>query len=396
MSVVLKELKLHNFRNHSSFLLEEPQKFIIIIGENATGKTNIIEAIQLISMLESFRNPVWKNLVTNGEEEAEIHACFIQNERHIEISLVLQEDKRLYFLNGKKKAKDELKGIIPAVIFVPDDLMLVKDSPNVRRKLLDDIGQQLSSTYRTILNDYQKTVRQRNVVLKEYKDQSFLPSTLTSWNENLLTLGSLLSIHRIRLYKKLMEKATQLYGCFTKGEQLTSTYIPSFHQFTTGHSDDELFTLNKEQTKELLSQTLEQVQREEWARSKTLVGPHRDEIVFSLNGYEARHYGSQGQQRSIALSLKLAQLMVVQEISGNQPLLLLDDVMSELDTDRRTALIEVIEGQGIQTIITATDLNYFNEELLHNTQIINLFPSTSLVDTSSRKHQGDETDAKKS
>jgi DNA replication and repair protein RecF len=375
MSVILKELKLHNFRNHPSFSLKEPQKLIIIIGANATGKTNIIEAIQLVSMLESFKNPLWHEVITNAQEVGGIEAHFLQNERLLDIKMDINEGKRSYSLNGKPKKRYDLKGLIPAVIFVPDDLTLVKNSPEVRRRLLDDIGQQLSPTYLTLLADYQKTVRQRNIILKKQREEgsfsSSYSSVLSAWDENLIRLGALLFIHRIRLYRRLVESAYDRYARLSEGESLTSRYLPSFNRLDVDYDDGELIDMDKNVVEDLLRRTQELVREEEWARSKTLVGPHKDEIQFFIEGYDARRYGSQGQQRSVALALKLAQLSVVQNISGNQPLLLLDDVMSELDKKRRAALIEAIEGQ-VQTIITATDLSCFDDELLKNAQIIEL------------------------
>jgi DNA replication and repair protein RecF len=371
MGLILKRLELCDFRNHQSFLINEPQKLIIIVGRNATGKTNIIEALQLVSMLESFRNPYWQNVVNNNHKEASIQAQFLQNERLIDIRMDIKEGKRVYSLNGKKRVRTALQGLIPAVVFIPDDLSLVKDSSEIRRKLLDDIGQQLSSTYRDILTEYQKTVRQRNVILKEQKESTALSLVLESWDENLFSLGASLFVHRIKLYGRLIEKASEFYAQFSDGETITSTYVPSFSCLNKEYTNEELIALTKEQIRELLQHTREYVRGDEWARGKTLVGPHRDEIVFFIGNHEARRYGSQGQQRSIALSLKLAQLAIIQEISGNQPILLLDDVMSELDEKRRSALVEVLVGQ-MQTIITATDLTFFSEKLLATAQIIEL------------------------
>jgi DNA replication and repair protein RecF len=375
MTAILTELSLYNFRNHQNFSFAGAQELILIIGANATGKTNIIEAIQLTSMLESFRNPLWREVVTTTKETGNIKAHFLQNGRSLDIGMDIKEGRRSYSLNGKPHHKGNLKGLVPAVIFVPDDLMLVKDSPEVRRKLIDDIGQQLSSTYLAILTDYQKVVKQRNNILKKQGEEgasSFRQATtLESWDENLVILGAHLFVHRIRLYKRLVEKARDLYAKLSEGEDLSSRYIPSFVKLGIEYQDDELVAMEKERVEELLRRTLESVRDEEWLRMRTLVGPHKDEIQFFIEGKDARKYASQGQQRSIALALKLAQLLVVQEISGNQPILLLDDVMSELDKKRRAALITTIKNQ-VQTIITATDLSCFDEALLQNAQIIEL------------------------
>jgi DNA replication and repair protein RecF len=247
----------------------------------------------------------------------------------------------------------------------------------VRRRLLDDIGQQLSPTYSNLLSEYQKTVRQRNAILKEQREEKDNIARLPlweSWDDNLISLGSSLFVHRMRLYKRLMDKSAAIYQQLSINELLTSGYIPSFSRLGVQYADEELINMDKKEVKNLLRRTTELIYDEEWARGKTLVGPHRDEISFFINGYEARGFGSQGQQRGIALALKLAQLAVIQEISGNQPLLLLDDVMSELDETRRNALITAIQ-QTTQTIITATDLNCFTQNILENAQVIELKPT---------------------
>jgi DNA replication and repair protein RecF len=371
MSVVLNKLTLYNFRNHSSFVLDQPKKTVIIIGRNAAGKTNIVEAVQLISRMDSFRHPKWPTVVKSGEDVSFIQADFSQNERLLTIKMDIQEGRRSYSLNDKKRNRSSMMGLVPAVLFVPDDLSLIKESSEARRNLIDELGEQLSPTYRKITADYQKIVKQRNSLLKEQKENGVCSLVQESWDDNLIQIGALLFTHRLRLYKKILDKATLYYQELSQGEELTGVYIPSFFSRRNHTTITELTDLTKEVVEELLRQTLEEVRTEEWSRAKTLVGPHRDEILFFIDKYEVRQYGSQGQQRSIALSLKLAELAVVQEISGNQPLLLLDDVMSELDERRRTALIKVIDGD-LQTFITATDLSCFNETVLKNAQIINL------------------------
>ena len=371
MSLFLNELKIHNFRNHGSFHIEEPGRLIIIIGRNATGKTNIVEAVQLVSMLESFRTPQWSTVVGNNDLNTSVEAEFTQNGRALTIRMDIEDGRRSYSLNDKKHNKVDLIGLIPAVIFVPDDLNLIKESAETRRKLVDDIGKQLSSTYLQIGADYQKTIRQRNMILREYKEEKGLTPLLDSWDENLVVLGALLFTHRIRLYRRYMERARFFYRQLTGEEELSSRYIPSFLQPGEELTDEDLVEMDKEEVERRLTDALKEAREKELAREKSLVGPHRDEIIFYLDGYEARKYASQGQQRSIALALKLGQLDLIREISGNQPLLLLDDVMSELDGSRREALIKTIDGQ-VQTIITATDLQCFNGPLWESAQIIEL------------------------
>jgi DNA replication and repair protein RecF len=367
MPLQLKRLKLTNFRSHHTLEIKEPGQLVIITGANASGKTNIIEALQLVSMLESFRHPQWKNVVTDGENEGSILLSFLQNERDLTIEMRIQEGKRSYLLHDKKRSPSELKGLIPTVLFVPDDLLLVKGAPEVRRQLIDNLGQQLSKTYLQIAADYERVVKQRNAILKEQKEQGRDGFAQDSWDERLIQLGALLFTHRIRLYTRLMQKARVYYEKLT-GENLTDRYLPSFDK---EERIPALTKLTKEDVEGLLSEFLVHVKDEEFVRAVTLVGPHRDEIQFFINGKNAREFGSQGQQRSIALALKLAELELIEEISGNKPLLLLDDVMSELDEQRREALLHVI-GEGKTTIITATDLRCFTSTIQEKAQIIHL------------------------
>jgi DNA replication and repair protein RecF len=370
MSLQLKELELTHFRSHHKLKIVEPSQFIIITGSNASGKTNIVEALQLVSMLESFRHPQWKNVVTEGESEGSVRLAFIQNERELTIEMRVQEGRREYFLHDKKRAVNELKGLIPTVLFVPDDLSLIKGPAEARRRLIDDLGQQLSKTYMRILTDYERVVRQRNVILKDQKEQGRAEFAQESWDEKLIQLGALLFTHRIRLYLRLMQKTREDYQKLTN-ETLATCYLPSFNNKEAQCTEDELSRLSKEDVETRLSERLAYVREDEFTRAITLVGPHRDEIQFFINDKNAREFGSQGQQRSIALSLKLAELELIEEISGNKPLLLLDDVMSELDEKRREALLQVI-SDGKTTVVTTTDLKCFNTATIKKAQIIHL------------------------
>jgi DNA replication and repair protein RecF len=237
--------------------------------------------------------------------------------------------------------------------------------------LFDDTGQQLSQNYRAILNDYKKTVKQRNNILKEQKENYIERAVLESWDENLIVLGAMLFVFRQKFYTKLIKETSFYYSRFIKNEILTSKYIASFENEYKTFTDLELCNLEKSEVEELLRQKLKQVESQERARAKTIVGPHRDEIQFLINGMDARQFASQGQQRNIALALKLGQLSLVRKIGGNQPILLLDDVMSELDESRRGELIKII-NDDILTIVTATDLKFFNKKLLDAAQILRL------------------------
>jgi DNA replication and repair protein RecF len=270
-------------------------------------------------------------------------------------------------------------------LFVPEDLALVKGPAERRRSLIDNIGQQLSATYHKISEDYQRVLRQRNRLLKKQWEASYTGNPINSahilvqesWDESIIVIGAQLFTHRLRLYKRLSEKAARYYGELSKKEELTSAYVPSFDP---AHTDKvkalpltPLTSLptTREEAEEALRLQFKELREEEWARGISLVGPHRDEIRFVLDGRDARAFGSQGQQRSIALACKLAELELIREISGNDPLLLLDDVASELDTARRAALLTLLD-EDICAVITTTDTDSLGKDLFTRAQVVNL------------------------
>jgi DNA replication and repair protein RecF len=371
---LIQSLDFWNFRNYPAFHLEVTGRIVIIVGDNAVGKTNIIEGIQLLSMLCSFRNPRWEEVVcrkapafgplisTTPPQQTRIALSFEQEGRGLEHEMRIEANRRHYLVNGKVKATGDLYGLLPAVIFTPDDLALVKGPAEARRTLLDTLGSQLSRTYAAIRHDYTKVVKQKNQLLKnDYLD----PAVLASWNQNLASLGALLFVHRTRLYRRFAEKAAAAYARISPNERLTMAYQPSFGQVAP-HSEP-----TKEEVETLIWDALLQRKEEEVRRAKSLVGPHRDEVQFLLDGNDARTYGSQGQQRTIALACKVTEVELLREIGGSEPVLLLDDVMSELDEQRRAALLAIID-ETAQTFITTTNLGYFSEELIARAQVVQL------------------------
>ena len=369
MSLEIKKIEFFNFRNYSKFSLETPKNLMIIVGDNAVGKTNIIEGIQLLTMMDSFRNPSWNEVIIKGEKESRLIIDFNQESRNLTTELVINEGKRTYYLNGKNKRINELQGLIPSVLFTPDDLYIIKSSSEARRNILDTLGSQLSKTYAAIKQDYQKILKQKNSLLKEKLGS---PQTIEAWNQSLIKLGALLFIHRIKLYKRLITQTQEIYANFSDQEKMTAAYIPSFEEYINSPlSEEELLSLSKEETEELFYQALACVQEEEIIRMKSLIGPHRDDIQFFINGNNARSYGSQGQQRTIALSLKIAEVEIIRQLHECEPVLLLDDVMSELDEQRRKALLQVIKEET-KTFITTTNLGYFDKQILKKAQVFHL------------------------
>lgn len=352
-------LTLHNFRNYQRLVLEDIGALTILVGPNAIGKTSIIEAVQLVTSLKSFRATHASQLITWENDSASIEATFTNRQRRLEEKMEVKNDKRTYFLNGKSRHIKDLKGLVPAVVFTPDDLELVKGSNSVRRASLDDLGSQLSKNFYAVKNDYQKLLRQKTQALKEDATNDFLFSI----NEVLAKVGAQFFVHRRTLCEKVSPFLEHSYQSIVQsGEDLKMHYVSRWvEEYTIAKSDIE---------KQLLSQ-MNSVIDEERARKKNLVGPHTDEILFLLNGQNSLHFASQGQQRSIVLAYKIAEANTIQDVLGQQPVLLLDDVMSELDESRRLSFMEFVQ-QDRQTFITTTNLSYFDDNLIARANVYQL------------------------
>ena len=355
----IKRLSFRDFRNYPTLELTDLAHLVVVVGDNALGKTNIIEAVQLVSMMDSFRKPSWGDVVRKGAESARVVIEYRLNGCDNSIVLDVCDNARAYQHNEKPKSRRELLGLLPAVLFTPDDLQIVQGPAERRRVCVDDLGCQISRTYVDILHDYTRVVKQKNSLLREdYVD----PYILDSWNRNLVKLGSSLMTHRIALFKRLMERTKAAYHKIAPHEQLTACYVPSWKAL---NDDDD------ENDNDGLAGKVEQYRNQELRQKRTLVGPHRDEISFYLNGSDARRFGSQGQQRSIALATKIAEVEVLRDVTGADPILLLDDVMSEIDASRRSMLLDLID-MTTQTLITTTNLGYFDERTLQHAQVIRL------------------------
>ena len=359
MSLCVTRLKLRDFRSYESFEMEPGERVTIVFGSNAVGKTNIIEALQLLTSASSFRNPSWADCVRWGSEQSSLLLEAEGDSRKLETRLLISDGgKRSYSVNGTpKRTLSEVSGALPSVVFTPDDLRMVKESAERRRAAIDGVGDQLSGSYFSLRREYERTVRQRNSLLKSPTLDLGVMAALT---ERLKNRGIAFSGHRKRLFARLSRRLSEIYGTLVPGEQLDVVYESSWarrgfeEKSETGFEDALRLTGGEERT-----------------RGTTLVGPHRDEIRFLLDGRDARTYASQGQQRTIALAWKLAEVSVIREIGGQQPVLLLDDVMSELDETRRSALASFV-GEAAQTFVTTTNIGYFEPDMVARAHIVRL------------------------
>jgi DNA replication and repair protein RecF len=355
----ITRLELKNFRSYESLELEPDPALTILVGSNAAGKTNVVEAVQLVTAGDSFRRPQWADLVRWGEDQASVSLIAQGEGRHLQTTLLVSNSgRRVYRVNGKvRKRMTEVAGVIPCVTFTPEDLRMVRDSADRRRAAIDGVGDQLSPAYMTARLNYERVVRQRNALLKDPVAQPDLFAALT---EALATEGSAFMGHRHRLFDRITIKMSEVYATLSPGEELAASYVPSWERSgieSEGSQDQSM------------RRALDLRAREERARGITLIGPHRDEVTFSVNSREARAYASQGQVRAIAIAWKLAEVAVISEIAGQPPVLLLDDVMSELDESRRHALASFVGGAA-QTFITTTNIGYFEDDLVRRAKVV--------------------------
>lgn len=366
MDLSIAHISFSNFRSYESFDLDGIGPLTVLVGPNAVGKTNVIEGIGLLTAQSSFRHAPVDQLVRAGDPFARLTADVTDGSRQLELTVQLAEGKKKHLLNGKAKRTADLKGLVPSVTFTPDDLDLAKGSMAVRRSALDALGSQLSANHYLIRRDYEKVLRHKNRLLKDEAP----PALVEAMNETLITCGAQLSCYRAALFEKLAASMASYYAEITDGaEQLEAGFTPSWEDHDP--LSYATHTFGRDEARTSLSEALARRGGEERARRRALVGPHADRIEFFIDGKNAALFGSQGQQRSVVLAFKLAEATLIQEILHQKPVLLLDDVMSELDASRRRALVAFISGD-IQTFITTTNLAYFDDDLLETARIVEL------------------------
>lgn len=375
MSLKLSNISLSDFRSWNQLELAFESDLVLIVGRNATGKTNILEAIQMMTSLVSFKHPTLSQLINQEAGSATVKATVVGDSRSLDMRLDLKPGQRSYFLNGKKKTPSDMRGLVPSVCFAPDHLEFSKGSSQVKRAALDDLGSQISQSYQNVKRDYDKLIQNKNRLLKE---ESFSTSLLDSIDEMLVNCGAQLMFYRINLFSKLMRYAQVNYERISDArEVLTATYRYSWDRSGDPAAAREYpvslgdVDVSRNNLRDMLATRLSGARQSEIQRKRSLTGPHADEIRLFLDGNDVSDFASQGQQRSVVLAWKIAEVDQMEATFGNQPLLLLDDVMSELDGPRRRALLEFVD-RGLQIFITATQRDYFDPELLGKATVIEL------------------------
>ncbi len=366
MGLAITHISFADFRNYERFELDGIGPLTVFVGPNAIGKTNIVEGVQLLTAQTSFRHPTGLQLVREGARVANLRMRAEDESRQLDFMSVVAEGKRTFSLNGKAKRAADLKGLLPSVAFTPDDLALAKGAMTIRRNALDEVGSQLSRNHYLIRRDFDKVLRQKNALLKDESDRLLLESV----NELMVTCGAQLVCYRAALFAKLARYMSSYYADIAgRGERLQARYAPSW--LAEGEYLEEGETIGRDDARAAMSEALCSNLDRECARKRSLIGPHADRIEFFIDGRLAGVFGSQGQQRSLVLAFKLAEVSLLRDILGQNPVLLLDDVMSELDETRRRALVRFVSGD-IQTFVTTANLAYFDDDLLSSARIVEL------------------------
>lgn len=364
MTMYARDLSVARYRSFDSYRLALSGGVTVLAGPNAAGKTNLIEALQLLTSGASFRHPTTAELVRDGAGSCKVELRLEGDGRVLDMGLSVEDGKRSFSRNGKRCAASGVRGVLPSVLFCPDHLDMVKRGAIERRTALDDFGVQLSARYADLASAYGRCVSQRNALLKE---TWCCREMLGAWNESLARAGSALLVHRLALLDRLSGHVCDAYGRVASGEPAGVSYVSTLGDLPRIEDRDEL----RGWAYEHMLSALDERADEEIRRGVTLVGPHRDEIEFSVAGRSARSFASQGQQRTLVLAWKVAEVAVARDILGTAPLLLLDDVMSELDAGRRGAFLQLI-GDDIQTVITTTNLGYFTDDLLDRAKVVSM------------------------
>lgn len=339
--MIIKSLELQDYRNYDSLNLAFDKGTNILYGDNAQGKTNILEAIYVSATTKSHKGSKDRDIVNFHKEEAHIRTFLEKDGVDTRVDMHLRKSKsKGIAIDGQKiKKAADLLGICNVVFFSPEDLGIIKDGPAERRRFVDMELCQLDGFYLYNLNHYNKIVNQRNKLLKDMYFNPDLKDTLNIWDSQLVSFGSKI-IERRKLFVEQLNEI--IYG---------------IHKRLSGDKEEILIRYEPDVTIEDFEQKLQYSQEKDIKLKQTTVGPHRDDFSFMVENVDIRRFGSQGQQRTAALSLKLSEIELVKKITRDTPILLLDDVLSELDSSRQNYLLNSIGD--IQTIITCTGLEEF-------------------------------------
>ena len=339
--MLIRQIQLNNFRNYESLMISFSDGVNLLYGDNAQGKTNLLEAIFLSATTRALRGSKDRELIRFGCEEAYIGTQVVNREstHRVDMRLRRSKPKGIAIDEIPIRRSAELMGLVHVIAFCPDDLSMMKNGPSERRRFLDMELCQMDPIYCSNLINYNKVLQQRNNLLKQIGADPSLKETVSVWDDQLIRYGSDIIKRRRSFTEELLPIVTAKHSLLSGGcEELVLSYAPNV-------------------TEEAYSEKLARSLEHDLFMKATGTGPHRDDLEVTVNGQNVRLFGSQGQQRTAALSMKLAEIDLVRKRTGESPVLLLDDVLSELDRKRQIQLLTEING--LQTIITCTGMEEF-------------------------------------
>ncbi|MGD8403982.1 MAG: DNA replication/repair protein RecF [Anaerolineales bacterium] len=393
----LKHLSLTNFRNFARLDLEVPRRVVVLVGSNAQGKTSLLEAVYFMAAFTSFQTNADRQMVhfevaREARRQVAVGRIVADFQRgnadhRLEARMIMEPTgvngvrlRKEVLLDGVKKTLSDVIGQFNAVVFVPQMSQILESGPDERRRYLNLTLAQTVPAYVRTLSDYNQAISQRNALLKALSERNGSTEQLRVWDEAVARLGSQIILWRIQAVQEIERLAARVHLELTRGKEvLRLSYMPAFDPLPQpeGQLGLKMDTpvdrsgLGLEEIRLGFLEKLARLRREEIARGVTTIGPHRDELRFLANGIDLGNYGSRGQIRTTLLALKMAEVDWLKERTGEWPVILLDEVMAELDLERRADLLKYI-GQREQVLFTTTDLNLFTPEFAHNVDVWNV------------------------
>ncbi len=344
----LSNIKLNNFRNYSALNTELNPNINIIIGDNAQGKTSLLEAVYVLARGSSYKNTM-SEIISWNEESSLLEGTFYKKyyKDHVRISLNKPNKSAIYINDKKANKRSVLWEKVQVVLFSPEDLKMIKEGPDLRRKFIDSGLNNTKPSYSNVLRDYSRALYQRNNLLKSLRRSNYGRETLEVWDKQLVHLGKKIIVSRINFLKKINSITKEIHYTLTSNqEELKLFYISNI--IKNGEDIDHIEQVYEKKIRQNLERDIQ--------KGYTSIGPHVDDIRVTINDFDAKTYGSQGQQRTAALSLKLSEIELIKSEIDENPIILLDDVMSELDAKRQEKIIKYFESS--QVFITCTEMDF--------------------------------------
>ena len=359
----LQQLQLHDFRNYKTVNVTFSPQINILLGDNAQGKTNLLEAIYVLALARSHRTNSDRELIRWHQDFARITGRVIRHTGPLSLELIISKKGKKARVNHLEQVRlSQYIGHFNVILFAPEDLALVKGGPSVRRRFIDMEYGQVNAKYLYISTQYRQVLRQRNKYLRQLqthqaKDLIYLDVL----SEQLAVLGAQIITARAQFIEQMQYWAQRIHHQITKEqEQLTLRYVTQVNS--------KIISQGIKIVQKKLQELYQQYRQREIERGMTLIGPHHDDLVFLINGNNVQTFGSQGQQRTTALSIKLAEIDLMHKQTGEYPVLLLDDVLSELDPLRQTHLLKTIQDK-VQTFLTTPSLDGIAKEFIHKPRV---------------------------